>query len=475
MNGDDPREDPRRRRVPPASGRPDSSAVPPKGRPVPPQGRAIPPDPRYGRPPGNDRRPNPEDGPTVRYNPAPRRGASHIEPTQVMHRGNSGDQPLAYSQAPRDRVEPRRPSQPPPRREQPSPRREQVRHAPTQRPVPHHDGAPPRRTPPPPISGRQAQPPKRRRRRHPFRWFMVIIVALIVGLIAAIVHLDNSLTRITALPSYADRVRDTPGTNWLLVGSDGRGDLSTEQEQELATGGDTGPERTDTIMMVHIPSSGPTTMVSLPRDSYVSIPGHGKDKLNASFALGGAPLLVQTVEVATGVRIDHYAQIGFGGFASVVDAIGGIEMCLDEPIVDPLAGLDLPAGCQELSGPQALGFVRTRATPTADVDRMNRQRMFMAALLKKATSTGTLANPFALWPMATGVAGSLKVDDGDHIWNLAALGWAMRGDTVTTSVPIGGFDDTDVGNVLLWDKARATGFFEALAADQQIPEELLTR
>ncbi len=304
---------------------------------------------------------------------------------------------------------------------------------------------------------------------------MVIIVALIVGLIAAIVHLDNSLTRITALPSYADRVRDTPGTNWLLVGSDGRGDLSTEQEQELATGGDTGPERTDTIMMVHIPSSGPTTMVSLPRDSYVSIPGHGKDKLNASFALGGAPLLVQTVEVATGVRIDHYAQIGFGGFASVVDAIGGIEMCLDEPIVDPLAGLDLPAGCQELSGPQALGFVRTRATPTADVDRMNRQRMFMAALLKKATSTGTLANPFALWPMATGVAGSLKVDDGDHIWNLAALGWAMRGDTVTTSVPIGGFDDTDVGNVLLWDKARATGFFEALAADQQIPEELLTR
>ncbi|KQY30774.1 LytTR family transcriptional regulator [Nocardia sp. Root136] len=304
---------------------------------------------------------------------------------------------------------------------------------------------------------------------------MVIVVLLIAGLIAAVVHLDNSLTRITALPSYSDRVSNTPGTNWLLVGSDGRGDLSTEQEQELATGGDTGPERTDTIMMVHIASSGPTTMVSLPRDSYVNIPGHGKDKLNASFAIGGASLLVQTVEEATGVRIDHYAQIGFGGFASVVDALGGLEMCLDEPIVDPLAGLDLPAGCQELSGPQALGFVRTRATPNADVDRMNHQRMFMAALLKKATSMGTLANPFSLWPMATGVAGSLKVDDGDHIWNLAALGWAMRGDTVTTSVPIGGFDDTDVGNVLLWDKTKASEFFEALATDQQIPEELLTR
>ncbi|MFD4458283.1 LCP family protein [Nocardia sp. NPDC058480] len=466
MNGDDPREDPRRRRVPPTSGRPGGPSVPQQGRPVPPQGRAVPPDPRYGRPPGNDRRPHPEDGPTVRYNPAPRRGASHVEPTQVLHR-NSGDQPLAYSQMPYEREKPR---QSPPQRP-----REQVRHAPTQRPVPHHDGVPPRRTPPPVNGGRQPRPPRRRRRRHPFRWFTVIVVLLIAGLIAAVVHLDNSLTRITALSSYSDRVGDTPGTNWLLVGSDGRSDLSTEQEQELATGGDTGSERTDTIMMVHIPSSGPTTMVSLPRDSYVSIPGHGKDKLNASFAIGGASLLVQTVEVATGVRIDHYAQIGFGGFAGVVDALGGLEMCLDDPIVDPLAGLDLPAGCQELTGPQALGFVRTRATPMGDVDRMNNQRKFMAALLKKATSVGTLVNPFALWPMATGVAASLKVDDGDHIWNLAALGWAMRGDTVTTSVPIGGFDDTDVGNVLLWDKSKASGFFEALATDQQIPEELLTR
>ncbi|MEV0078776.1 LCP family protein [Nocardia neocaledoniensis] len=458
MNGDDPR----RRRVPP-TGRPGGPPLPPQGRPRP-GGRPV--------PPGNDptvRHGGPHD-PTVRHNPSPGRPASHIEPTQVLHR-DGRDQPLAYSQMPPEQPKPR-PHAP---TQRPVPYREPVRHAPTQRPVPHHDRVPPRRTPPPVDAGRQERPPRRRRRRHPFRWFTLIVVLLIAGLIAAIVHLDNSLTRIPALTSYSDRIGDTPGTNWLLVGSDGRGDLSTEQEAELATGGDTGPERTDTIMLVHIPESGPTTMVSLPRDSYVSVPGYGKDKLNASFALGGAPLLVQTVEVATGVRIDHYAQIGFGGFADVVDALDGIEMCLDEPIVDPLAGLDLPAGCQKLSGPQALGFVRTRATPNADVDRMNHQRMFMSALLKKATSASTLANPFALWPMATGVAGSLKVDDGDHIWNLAALGWALRGDTVTTSVPIGGFDDTDVGNVLLWDKSKAPGFFDALAKDQQIPEDLLTR
>ncbi|MFC4376591.1 LCP family protein [Nocardia halotolerans] len=382
-----------------------------------------------------------------------------------MHRDGRGDGPLAYSQVPGDKTR-----HAPPQR----PVREPGGHAPTQRPVPH-DPAPPRRRPPPAGGGRQPRPPRRRRRRHPFRWLMVIVVLLIAGLIAAVVHLDNSLTRISALTSYSDRVADTPGTNWLLVGSDGRADLSEEQTQQLATGGDVGPERTDTIMLVHIPASGPTTMVSLPRDSYVSIPGHGRDKLNASFALGGAELLVQTVEVATGLRIDHYGQIGFGGFADVVDAVGGIEMCLDQPISDPLAGLDLPAGCQELSGPQALGFVRTRATPNADVDRMNHQRMFMSALLKEATSMGTVLNPFALWPMATGVAGSLKVDDGDHIWNLAALGWAMRGDTVTTTVPIGGFDNTAVGNVLLWDKSKAPDFFDALANDRQIPQDLLTR
>ncbi|MFE3542126.1 LCP family protein [Nocardia sp. NPDC059177] len=452
MNGDDPR----RRRVPPPQGRPGRPPLPPPGRGV---------DPRQ-------RRPLPDEGQTVRHTPPPDRRppASHVEPTQVMRRDGRGEQPLAYSQMPREHVKPRQ------KHAQPPPRREPVRHAPTQRPVPHHDSLPPRRTPPPVDAGRQAQPPRRRRGRHPFRWFLVLVVLVVAGLIAGCVHLDNSLTRIAALTSYSDRVGDTPGTNWLLVGSDSRGDLTPEQEQELATGGDIdGTERTDTIMLVHIPSSGPTTMVSLPRDSYVNVPGYGKDKLNASFALGGPELLVQTVEQATGVRIDHYAQIGFGGFASVVDALGGIDVCLDEPIVDPLAGLDLPAGCQRLSGPDALGFVRTRATPRADVDRMNHQRIFMSALLKKATSMGTLVNPFSLWPMATGVAGSLKVDDGDHIWSLAALGWAMRGDTVTTSVPIGGFDDTDVGNVLLWDKAKASDFFEALAEDRQIPADLLTR
>ncbi|WP_327111358.1 LCP family protein [Nocardia sp. NBC_01730] len=461
MNGDDPQRNARMRRVPPP-GRP---GVPPA---------------RGGAPAAGD--------------PQPPR----IEPTQVLRRdGTSGPYPppLAYSQVPPAPVPPRMPPRKP----------SQARtHAPTQRPVPHHEGpphaptqrpvrygegpphappqqprpyreGPPPPPPPPPRGERPPRAPRPRRKRRPFRWFLVFLLVLVLAAVGAVVQLDGSLNRIPALANYADRVGNTPGTNWLLVGSDGRGGLSPEQEQELATGGEVGPERTDTIMLVHVSESGKTTLVSLPRDSYVSIPGQGKDKLNAAFALGGPALLVQTVEIATGVRVDHYAQIGFGGFASVVDTLGGIDVCVPKPIDDPLAGIDLQAGCQRLNGPQALGFVRSRATALADLDRMNNQRIFMAALLKKATSGATLANPFTLWPLATDTAKSLKVDDGDHIWDLARLGWALKGETVTTAVPVGGFADTDSGNVLLWDKDKASRFFDALAKDQAVPEDLLTR
>ncbi|MET8796219.1 LCP family protein [Nocardia sp. NPDC004568] len=347
-------------------------------------------------------------------------------------------------------------------------------HAPTQRPVPFHDG---RRRPPPtgnPPGRRPAAPPPRRprRKRHIGRWFLAILLALLALLVYGFVKLDGSLTRIDALTDYEDRVGNTAGTNWLLVGSDSRAGLSEEETSGLATGGEVGDPRTDTIILVHIPPSGRTTLVSLPRDSYVSIPGYGQDKLNAAFAFGGAPLLTQTVEVATGLRIDHYAEIGFAGFAGVVDALGGIDICVPQAIDDPLAGIDLPAGCQELKGPQALGFVRSRATALADIDRMNNQRLFLSALLEKATSPATLANPFALWPMATNVAGSLTVDKGDHIWDLARLAWALRGDTLATTVPVGGFTDTDSGNVLLWADPDAGRFFEALADGDPIPADL---
>ncbi|TXG89534.1 LytR family transcriptional regulator [Rhodococcus rhodnii] len=409
-----------------------------------------------------DGRPN--DVPRGRPAPPPRR------PGPREDRGQAWGQspPPRYAPPPRQGPPPGR-GAPPPRRDVPPPGSTRVYER------------PPRRTPPPPPPparrdrGADGRGPRRPRR---FGWGKRIGLAALVMVLALAgftVYLDRSMTRIDALAPYEGRIGDTPGTNWLLVGSDSRTGMSPEEEQALATGGDTGPSRTDTIMLIHVPrGSGPTTMVSLPRDSYVPIPGYGREKLNAAFAFGGPQLLTETVETVTGVRIDHYAEIGFGGFAGMVDAVGGVEMCLDQPIADPLAGIDLQAGCQTLDGAQALGFVRTRATAMADVDRMRNQRAFMSAMLSEATSPATFLNPFRALPLASGVADSLTVDSGDHLWHLARLAWALRGDVVTTTVPVAGFENTNVGNVVMWDTSRASEFFDAIASGRPVPEGLLT-
>ncbi|MGH3514495.1 MAG: LCP family protein, partial [Pseudonocardiaceae bacterium] len=222
---------------------------------------------------------------------------------------------------------------------------------------------------------------------------------------------------------------------------------------------------------MHIPAltgNGQLTLVSLPRDSSVPLAGHGRVKLNTTFALGGPTLLVQTVENVTGVHVDHYAEIGFGGFAGLVDDVGGVQMCPTEPISDPLAGLNIPAGCQVLDGPQALGYVRTRHTPRGDLDRVVHQREFLGALIARTSSPAVLLNPFHTVPLTIDAPKTITVDNGDHVWDLARLGWAMRslssGNAVTETVPIAGFGPvTDGTSGVLWDRERAGRLFSGLA------------
>jgi LCP family protein required for cell wall assembly len=298
----------------------------------------------------------------------------------------------------------------------------------------------------------------------------------VAGSIGTAFWIDTKLHRIAALADYPDRPAEGKGTTWLLVGSDSRQNLTPEQQAVLGTGGDIGNGHTDTILLVHVPalwSDTPTTMVSIPRDSYVEIPDFGTDKINASFAFGGAPLLAQTVEQATGVRLDHYAEVEFDGFAGLVDAVGGVTMCLPEPISDPLAGIELPAGCQKLDGRNALGYVRTRATPRADLDRMVNQRQFMSTLMHRAASPSVLLNPLRWYPMATAAADSLTVDSGAHVTDLARLALALRGDVTTTTVPIGEFTGSDSGSVVVWNEEVANQLFAALKSDTPVPPDVL--
>ncbi|WP_225342768.1 LCP family protein [Mycobacterium avium] len=351
-------------------------------------------------------------------------------------------------------------------------------HAPTQ-PLHRPPPTPPARPAPPtrPAPTASAIGPARPRRKR--RWIRAVASALLVvlllagvGLGAGVAWFDTKLHREPVLADYPGRPEPGRGSNWLIVGSDSRQGLSAEQQQQLATGGDIGDGRTDTILLVHLPGVGSgvaPTMVSIPRDSYVPIPEHGKDKINAAFAMGGATLLVRTVEQATGLRIAHYAEIGFGGFAALVDALGGVRVCPQAPMHDPLAGLDLPAGCQTLDGRNALGYVRSRDTPRADLDRMVNQRQFVAALLHRAASPAVWLNPWRWYAAPRAVADALTVDRADHAWDLARLGWALHGSPATVTVPIGEFTSGDAGSVVVWDHARAARLFDALSSDGQLP------
>ncbi len=313
------------------------------------------------------------------------------------------------------------------------------------------------------------------------RWGRRVLIALLVLLLVLVgcyFYLDSRLNRIDVFTDYAGRPADTPGTNWLIVGSDSRAGLTKAQRKEFHTGYAAG-RRTDTMMLLHIGGHG-TTLVSLPRDSYVPIPGHGHNKLNAAFAFGGPKLLVRTIEQATGIHIDHYAEIGFGGFVGMTDAVGGVRVCLPARIDDPKAGIDLPAGCQTLKGGQALGYVRSRETfARQDLQRVENQRKFLAALVQKATSPGVLLNPFRITPFVLRSTSDFSVDQGDHLYNLVGFAWAMRGITggngLTTTVPIGGSGSAaGVGSYITWDRAKAGELFRDLREDRPVPRSFGT-
>ncbi|WP_433173584.1 LCP family protein [Actinoallomurus sp. CA-150999] len=317
-----------------------------------------------------------------------------------------------------------------------------------------------------------------RRRRRWGRRLLIAFLVLLLLLVGVYFYLDSRLHRIDVFEDYAGRPGDTPGTNWLIVGSDSREGLSASQRSEFKTGKAAG-RRTDTMMLLHIGDHGPT-LVSLPRDSYLPIPGHGSNKLNAAFAFGGPKLLVRTVEQATKIHIDHYAEIGFAGFVGMTDAVGGVKMCIPEEMKDHKAGIDLKPGCQTLKGGQALGFVRSRAFARADLQRVENQRKFLSALVHKSTSPGVLLNPFRIIPFALRSTDNFAVDQDDHLYNLVGFAWAMRGitggDGLTTTVPVGGTGSSpSAGEYITWDTQRAGTLFRDLREDQPVPRSFGTR
>jgi LCP family protein required for cell wall assembly len=308
-----------------------------------------------------------------------------------------------------------------------------------------------------------------RRPRFRLRYLWLLLLLWLVFLIAVPVFAWKNVSQVDAFPS-GHRPADTPGTNYLIVGSDSRRGLSAAQRKQLHTGNDSG-QRTDTIMLLH-DGSGPSLLMSIPRDSQVAIPGHGTTKINAAFAYGGPKLLIKTVEQLTRIHIDHYVEIGFGGFVNVVDSVGGITICPKHNMDDKLANLHVKKGCQHADGRVALAYARSRhADPKlGDVARGGQQREVVNAVGHRALSPWTFLNPFRYWSLNMSAADSLKVDQDLSVMGMGRFAWGMTHADLNCVVPISNLAVT-------LDPTRSQQMFKLIREDRTsaIDKTLCTR
>ena len=227
---------------------------------------------------------------------------------------------------------------------------------------------------------------------------------------------NTNMGRVSALSGAAD----TPGTTYLLAGSDSRADGAVKD-------GFDGSERADSIMLVNVAPNGQAVALSIPRDTYAEIPGVGWDKINASYAYGGPQLLVETVEKLTGLTVDHFVQIGMGAVPDMVDAVGGVELCYDNDADDQYSGLKWSAGCHTVDGTTALQFSRMRyQDPEGDIGRTKRQRQVISKVIASAASPATLVNPAKTLRVERAGSKSFTVDQDSSVLTVGALVMALR-------------------------------------------------
>ncbi|MEU1231949.1 LCP family protein [Streptomyces sp. NPDC005828] len=309
---------------------------------------------------------------------------------------------------------------------------------------------------------------------------IVLVVAVLGWGIGTYAWASSRMRNEVDLSKVIERPAEGDCTTYLIVGSDSREGMTAEEKKKLHTGSAEG-KRTDSMMILAACSSG-NTMVSLPRDSWVTIPNfvgsesgksypaRGGSKLNAAYAMDGPELLVRTVEFNTGLHIDHYAEIGFAGFANIVDALGGVELNIDKGFKDKKSGADFQAGTQTLNGEQALAFVRTRyAFAQSDLQRTKNQQKFLSALANQAATPGTILNPFALYPTLGAGLDTLIVDKDMSLYDLGKMFFAMKGisggDGKSMNMPING---TAPQNSLKWDMPKVKQLVEQIKNDEPV-------
>ncbi|MDQ1700695.1 MAG: hypothetical protein QOG34_2558 [Frankiaceae bacterium] len=344
-------------------------------------------------------------------------------------------------------------------------------------------------------------PGRRPRARRIFKWVAISVATVLVitvgGAYLVYLHLNGNLTHYDA---GANEVIKRPhkvgkAQNILLIGSDTRAFAGSSKYGRLVAGA-----RSDTAIIVHLGAgASKAILVSIPRDSYVEIPAckllHGglsspqHNKFNAAYSIGGPACTQATVETLTGIHIDHFVEVNFAGFKNMVNALGGVTLCVPQPINDPIvrtsngfhgSGLVLPAGNDHLDGEQALGYVRARYSlgDGSDLGRIKRQQAFLSAVIRKATSTGLLFDLPALYSFLNAATKSVQTDPGFDLLKLKSLASRLHGlkpgKVVLLTVPL---SDTNgyrtIGgqnaSVVIWDDQRASLLWNALRTDGPLP------
>ncbi|MEU7674260.1 LCP family protein [Micromonospora taraxaci] len=331
-----------------------------------------------------------------------------------------------------------------------------------------------------------SEPTKKARKKRP-RWQKVALITFVViamlggiGMIGGGLYfrsINSGIERVDAFDGVPEAERpqvqaNAKGAmNIMMLGSDSR-------DPESDSG-----SRTDTIIVAHLPKDRSSAqLISIPRDTWVNVPKSsngrgGKDaKINASFAWGGVPLMVQTVEKFTGVRIDHVTMVDFAGFKEIVDALGGIEIDVEKGFTSNYAlssNRTFNKGRQKMDGATALDYARERhAFADGDFTRIKHQQQVIKAILDKAASGGTLANPAKLNSFVKATADAVAVDKKLNLLDLASEMRDLRsGNLAFLTCPVKGTGQMGTESVVLADKEKAAKVFEAVRNDN-VPEIL---